>query len=269
MGWINSMWSRKTASELCGCGDPATGQDARGNPACAQHDFAAEIARHLEKHPEDRPSGYNADPTRTISDILHDSVRNPDILEEPKGAELARHDQLDAERREEQVIRGKLPQVCTVCLQPNLGQGDLGTSNHARCNAARDLAWKKLGDLAQDIPGYINDHEEAARVMLQVPGIRPPEQQGFLRQVVTTPTDKEFETQKIQHGYKPTYLGSTWAERYASGSKLCDCHGWPALQCPNPVIRESAEAAILPPSAEGINHTGHEINRHMITNSGI
>ena len=61
-----------------------------------------------------------------------------------------------------------------------------------------------------------------------------------------------------------------WNSRYAVENRnLCECHGYPALQCPNPVVSGAAEAAMLPSSAEGDRHMGREIARHVRDNAAI
>jgi len=107
-------WSRRYASELCGCGDPAVGKDAYGNPACAKHVYTEPTAK---------------DVANRMVDALGEHLKGDDILEwEPYTPEESEvYNKVKALGIKEPVIPNRNPKSCQVCNTPT-------ENRSARCN---------------------------------------------------------------------------------------------------------------------------------------
>ena len=107
-------WNRRYASEICGCGDPAVGKDAYGNPSCENHKYTEPTANDVAKR---------------MVDALGEHLNDDEILEwdprTPQESEMSK--KVNALGIKEPVIPSRNPKSCQVCNAPT-------ENRSARCN---------------------------------------------------------------------------------------------------------------------------------------
>ena len=181
-------WFRRYASEICGCGDPAVGKDAYGNPSCRKHTYIEPTAK---------------DVANRMVNALGEHLNDDEIIEwEPHTPEESEmHNKVNALGIKEPVKPSRNPKGCQVCSAPTEGRSIRCNS----CNAA-------MNELHQDNkPGFRDltkreDIEGVNQMIRWHRGISDPAEKIF-----NLPTAEESQLPKHYKGSK-----MNWNNRYAS-----------------------------------------------------